>query len=140
MRVNGFKLLQEDTLYFYFFYVQCIERVRCSMSIAAIKRQCRCCRQYSFYLLFILKAFIIVNTYQFYFRHDSFLFDGLDMSEDHYLKFPYVINCSVQISSVENCVYTSSMYACMFALTLEKKEEMKLYVTRNLDEYVYMCV
>jgi len=67
MRVNGFKLLQEDTLYFYFFC--CVVHLACPLfnvnssyqtvvyTLAAVL----------LYLMSILKTFIIINAYEFYF-------------------------------------------------------------------------
>jgi len=89
-----------------------------------------------FYLISILKTFIIIiiDAYGFYFRHYSLCYRP--MLEDHYLKIP-ICNELFYSNLVfrDLCVY---IYVCILTLTLEKK--MKLYVTRNLDEYVCVCV
>jgi hypothetical protein len=97
------------------------------MSIVAIKRQYR--SGITLQSMSILKAFIIIYAYKFYFRHYSLCYKH--MPEDHYLKIP---TCNTLFCS--NLVFRD-LYVCSHALS-KKKEKMKMYVTRNLDEFVYV--
>jgi hypothetical protein len=67
------------------------------------------------YLMPILKAFIIINAYEFYFQHYSLCYKH--MPEDHYLKIPICneLFCSNQIYR-DSCVYI-----CMYTHTHSRK-------------------
>ena len=60
------------------------------------------------------------------------------LSEDDYLRIPQCNKlCSSNLALRDSDVYIS---VCVLTHTLEKKEEMKLYVTRNLHEYGCVCM
>ncbi len=126
MRVNGFKLLQEDTLYFYFLLFSfCVVHQACSLFNVNSSYQTVvyiCWRQYFFYLISILKTFIIIiiDAYEFYFRHYSLCYRP--MLEDHYLKIP-ICNELFYSNLVFRDLYVY-IYVCILTLTLEKKDEV----------------